>query len=121
MTGPPLAWVVPSDPAACPTGVVCVRVRADPPHETASKAVDKQSRIRRSCASDSATNLHFYNGILRRLRGRRRESAETAWWATAWPSQSAGCERSARLLSFAAWSTVVGGNGEVVYRARVAG
>jgi hypothetical protein len=40
-------------------------------------AVDKQSRIRRSFASDSATNLHFYNGIPRRLWGRRRESAET--------------------------------------------
>jgi hypothetical protein len=28
-------------------------------------AVDKPSRIGRSYASDSATNLHFYNGILR--------------------------------------------------------
>jgi hypothetical protein len=28
-------------------------------------AVDKPSRIGRSFASDSATNLHFYNGIIR--------------------------------------------------------
>jgi hypothetical protein len=37
--------------------------------------VDKQSRIRRSFASDSATNLHFYNGILRLWRQRLRKSA----------------------------------------------
>ena len=72
-----MARVALSDPAACSTGVVGVRVRADPPHETASKAVDKPSRIRRSFASDSATNLHFYNGILRPSLSRQRESAES--------------------------------------------
>ena len=121
MTGPPLARVAPSDPVACPTGVVCVPVRANPPQGTASKlleAVDKQSRIRRSFASDSATNLHFYNGILRRLPGRPRESAETD--VIGYPLAIA-VGRSARLLSFAAWSAVVGGNGEAVYPARVAG
>jgi hypothetical protein len=40
-------------------------------------AVDKQSRIRRSLASDSATNLHSYNGILRPPRFGPRESAES--------------------------------------------
>jgi hypothetical protein len=41
------------------------------------EAVDKQSRIRRSFASDSATILHFYNGILRLWRRRLRKSAES--------------------------------------------
>jgi hypothetical protein len=41
------------------------------------EAVGKQSRIGRSCASDSATNLHFYNGILRHRSLRLRKSAES--------------------------------------------
>jgi hypothetical protein len=40
--------------------------------------VGKPSRIKRPCASDSATNLHFYNGILRVLRQKPRESAESS-------------------------------------------
>src|SRR6478752_3816200 len=77
MTGPPLARVAPSDPAACSTGVVCMPVRANPPQDTAGDAVGKPSRIGRSFASDSATNLLFYNGILRRARPRPRKSAES--------------------------------------------
>jgi len=40
-------------------------------------AVGKPSRIGRSFASDSATNLLFYNGILRHARLRLRISAES--------------------------------------------
>src|SRR5436305_15012029 len=37
MTGPPLARVAPSDPAALSTEVVCMPVRANPPQDTAVK------------------------------------------------------------------------------------
>ena len=64
----------PVDPAACRRRW-CVCRSGRILLGTASGAVDKPSRIGRSFASDSATNLHFHNGILRppgktqRIRG----------------------------------------------------
>jgi hypothetical protein len=84
-------------------------------------AVGKPSRIGRSFASDSATNLHFYNGILRRGRPKLRKSAESGVIGYRLAIAVGPGVTGARLLSFPAAPLAISGNRDAVYFVRTGG
>src|SRR3954465_1161840 len=114
MTGPPLARVAPSDPAALSTEVVCKPVRANPPQDTAVKLwVNNRGSGGPAQAIPQRiyifTMESFVGGARDRENPLNRASSAPAWLlATGWkagtvPSQSPSprrCDQWKRATPF---------------------
>src|SRR5437899_936088 len=121
MTGPLLARVAPSDPAAWSTELVCMPVRANPPQDTAAKLwVNNRGSGGPSQAIPQRIYIFTMESFVHRAADRQNPLSR-APSANAWPL-AAGWKGLARFLrSLPARGGAISGTGDVVYLAHVSG